>query len=313
MQFSVVIPAKNEEQNLGRCLDSIAANGWDPSLYEVIVVDNGSSDGTAAIARERGGRVYVLPGVTISALRNYGAFHSSGRIIAFLDADCAVAPGWFQAASRYLEEDGVAAFGSPATVPEGGTWVQKAWFNVRGKPGEVADVEWLESANLLVNRGAFLAAGGFDDSLKTCEDYDLTQRLKQHGKLISDHRVAAIHYREPATVAQFMKKEMWRGIGNVNALKRILRDGVDRRELPSLLLPLFHCLLLLALPLSFALSLYAGRVALLLGVAAFSAWQGALLLLCLLKYRRALPAVPQIFILLNVYFLARGAALLRQP
>ncbi|GFO66562.1 hypothetical protein GMLC_01410 [Geomonas limicola] len=308
MQFSVVIPAKNEERHIGRCLDSLAALDWDPAQYEIVVVDNGSCDATVAIAREMGAIVLEAPGATIASLRNLGAARGSGELIAFLDADCAVTVPWLKAASRYLAADGPVAFGSPVLVPDGGTWVQTAWFKVRGKPNQVVPVEWLESANLFVRRSAFEKVGGFDERLVTCEDYDLTTRLREVGELLCDARVAALHFREPATIAEFFKKERWRGLSNYRELGR---RRVTLRELPSLLLPLGALAVSIALPVLWGLYALGGETRVLwASLALLLVWELPLGAVALRRCGTGewLTGI-RLWVLLNVYFFARGTTL----
>lgn len=308
-QFSIIIPAKNEEANIGRCLDSILNVAWDLSLCEIFVVDNGSTDGTVEIAKTKGANVFVQPELTISGLRNFGAAQASGEILAFLDADCTVDGQWLKSASRYLNQtDGVAAFGSPVVVPEKATWVQKAWFNVRGKPNCVTDVDWLESANLFVKRKAFCAVNGFNETLVTCEDYDLTQRLKEVGRLVSDYTVRAIHHREPATIAEFIRKEIWRGKSNYSGL---LKRKVDFAEIPSLVLPIIYSCLLLLVFISACYSAFHKNFSHWITIFLFLIWQGPIFLIAIKKGVNAgITTIFQLYVLFNAYFIARSLAVI---
>ena len=307
MQFSVIIPAKNEEANIGKCLDSINGQAWDKSQYEVIIVDNGSSDRTVEIARGKGATVYVKPELTISGLRNFGAGQAVGKILAFMDADCTVDSHWLSEAARYLDRDEVVCFGSPPVVPANATWVQNAWFLVRRKHTVAGETEWLESMNMFVRRDDFAKCGGFDEELVTCEDYDLSLRLKKFGLLLNDSRIVAVHHGEAATVGHFFRKEIWRGISNFRGL---MQHGIILREIPSLIAPPAHCLLLAAGVLApFFHRSTSSRAAFLL----LLVWQLALLVLSLRKIERQnAPALAvQLYWLLNVYFLARGLAIFR--
>lgn len=308
--FSIIIPARNEEGNMGRCLQSIAAVDWPTDQMEVLVVDNGSTDRTVAVARASGAQVLLRPGATVAALRNFGVSQSRGRMLVFLDADCTVSPGWFRQAERYLHQRDVCCFGSPPVVPKESTWVQRAWFHVRRKKG-CAETDWLESMNMFVRREAFEQVGGFNADLVTCEDYDLSLRLRKTGRLIADDRIVAVHHGEAASLRHFFRKEHWRALGNLRGMGS---HSFKWREVPSVLLPLVYCLLafasaagLLALPFSPNGLLPYALVGLLL------AWQIPLYLLSFWKIGGAagVVAASQLYVLMNVYFFARGLASLR--
>ena len=301
-QFSIIIPVKNEQVNIGLCLDSIGQLQWDKDKYEVIVVDNGSTDRTVEIAMQKGAAVYIKPGLTISGLRNYGASRASGEVLAFLDADCTIGCSWLANASPYLQRKEVACFGSPPIIPEDATWVQKAWFAVRKRSADICDVDWLESMNMFVRRDAFSISGGFDESLITCEDYDLSLRLKRIGSIVSDRSIVAVHHGEASTVRHFFRKELWRGKSNFSGMNR---HGLTLSEIPSLLAPSFHCLIWI----SWFFSLLAGNLALIIVISVFLIiWQTFLLVVCVRKLLplESIVSLLQLHFLLNIYLFARG-------
>ncbi|BDV43049.1 hypothetical protein GURASL_19720 [Geotalea uraniireducens] len=310
MHFSVIIPARNEEATIDRCVESVMACAWAADDFEVLVVDNGSSDRTAMLAAARGARVLSLPDGTIARLRNYGALEAQGDILAFLDADCTVPGNWLGEAARYIEQGDVVCFGSPPIVPADATWVQEAWFAVRQKGGELNEVDWLESMNMFVRRREFLSVGGFNEELVTCEDYDLSLRLGRLGRLVADSRIGAVHHGEAASLGHFFRKELWRGTSNLTG---VIAHGVSLREAPSVLLPLVYGLLMLLVPLLLVAGLLTmNQLLLLTGASLVLAWQAPLLLLAAWKNRRSfcLLRTLQLYLLLNVYFLARGGSVI---
>lgn len=309
IDFSIIIPAKNEELNIKNCIKSIICNDYDRRKYEILVIDNGSKDNTVNIATEMGAKVYIKPELTISGLRNFGAKQAKGKILAFLDADCTVDSKWLYFSSFYLKQNNVVSFGSPAIIPKISTWVQRSWFIIRGKKCLVEEVDWLESANVFVKNNSFHNCGGFDEDLITCEDYDLSVRLKLIGKIYSDSRIMATHHREPSTIINFFLKEKWRGKSNFYAFSK---NGFQKKELPSILIPIIYLTFLSFFLYFLFLSIITSEwVNVTNGLITLILWQCPIFLLscfkCLSKnnYLSILP----LFILLNVYFLARGIAL----
>jgi glycosyltransferase involved in cell wall biosynthesis len=87
---SVIIPAYNEQSCISSCLDSVLDQSVDPATYEVVVVDNHSTDRTAAIAKDRGVRVVSEPRKGYAHALCKGVEESLGQILVFTDADCRV-------------------------------------------------------------------------------------------------------------------------------------------------------------------------------------------------------------------------------
>src|SRR5579884_1618468 len=92
VSVSIIIPALNEARMIGKCLESVAQLDFPHGHFEVILVDNGSTDDTVKIAESFTDRIHLKVlqkrGVRISGLRNLGAREAQGEIVAFLDADC---------------------------------------------------------------------------------------------------------------------------------------------------------------------------------------------------------------------------------
>ena len=248
LKVSIIIPMKNEEKNIQLCLDSINSNSYPKEQYEIICVDNGSTDRTLEIASGYTENLYRLPDTTISTLRNYGAQRARGEYLAFVDSDCVADGSWLQSASIYFGSESMVCFGSTPDIPSDATWVQKAWYLSKQIRSDVQQVEWLESMNLIVKKDVFLEVGGFNEKLETCEDVDLCYRIGQKYRIISDKKIRVVHLGEARTLKEFFKKEMWRGKGNLRGLKE---HGLKLNEIPSIVLPLYYLLL----PLIFLLLL----------------------------------------------------------
>src|SRR4051812_44132851 len=102
-RFSVVIPAFNEKFYLGACLESLGRQDA-PGGFEIIVVDNGSTDGTAVVARAAGATVLLEPERGVCRARQRGTEAAAGEIVVSADADTLYGPGWLSRIGRWFDE-----------------------------------------------------------------------------------------------------------------------------------------------------------------------------------------------------------------
>lgn len=190
---SVVIPCFNGAQHLGEALESVRAQTR--SAHEVIVVDDGSTDGSAVIAHAFGAVVVTQPNRGEGAARNRGAAVASGDAIAFLDADDRWRPRHIEVVSGLLEQypNAVGAFGAmetfgavrqylPGYVAEGGERrVLKEAFR-----------DWLHGTiAAIVRREALIEVGGFDEVGRSAVDYDFWLRLALEHSFVATSEVTA--------------------------------------------------------------------------------------------------------------------------
>jgi len=213
---SIIIPALNEEKFIGKCLESIIHLKTPPDNYEVIIVDNGSTDKTIDIAESFKNhfslKIITIKNATISALRNSGVKASIGDILAFIDADCTVSEDWLKNAIKYFEDPIIGAVGASHYIPEGSSWVANAWDLIIQRKRLFGEVESLPSGNLLIPKKHFLKINGFDENLITNEDYELCYRLRKIGlRIYSDPNIKAIHWGIPNNLLAFYKQQKWHG------------------------------------------------------------------------------------------------------
>lgn len=232
---SVIVIALNEAgrlERLKRSLDRLRV----PSdvRLETILLDGGSSDGTAGVARQLGfDQVLEMPGATIPACRNRGVREAAGEVLAFVDADCEVAPDWLEKARPWLEREAPTLIGWPVEPPPKPTWVQRAWHlhwlhkNVhalaRGQDGTVREQAFrlVTTRNMLLHRRIFDELGGFDEALTTGEDTDFAFRAYLRGfEVIGVPSLRVIHHGEPATLRDFFWQQLWHA--NRDSYRRIL-------------------------------------------------------------------------------------------
>lgn len=190
--FSVVLPAYNAASTLGEALDSLLAQDA-PAPFEVIVVDDGSTDGTGEVARSRPGVRYVAkPNGGPASARNLGVRLASSKLILFLDSDDVALPGRFARQCGYMLEHSNVALSFGNLLLEGadsdylkgyGIAGPRTGFRVLDAPLErlLAIGCFVPTSTVAIRRDAYLAAGGQPEDRRYAEDYALWCRVAAGG------------------------------------------------------------------------------------------------------------------------------------
>ena len=187
---TVIVPVFNRAQGIGDCLEALLALAYPKDKLEIIVVDDGSQDGTPdqvrqypvkllALARNRGQ----------SAARNIGAAAAQGEILAFIDSDCIADPQWLLELVPYFQDERLALVGGYVDAYYRRTWLDR--FEEVQSPlnmgremalgvGPDSDF-YVPTCNVLIRKEVYLRLGGLDEDLRLGEDVDLCWRLKAQG------------------------------------------------------------------------------------------------------------------------------------
>jgi glycosyltransferase involved in cell wall biosynthesis len=199
-EVSVVVPAHDAAATLGAQLDALLAQVC-ARTYEIVVVDNRSTDATARLTSERtdaDARVRLVPamgGSGPSYARNVGFAACRAESVVCCDADDVVGPGWLDALARALDEHEYV--GGPLEVDMlNATWVAdgRGRWGAQG-PGRFADVDFAHGCNLGIRKSLYVAVGGLDEALHAGEEVDLALRLARRGVALRFVPDAVVHYR----------------------------------------------------------------------------------------------------------------------
>ena len=301
-EFSVVIPVFNSIRYLKTCLDAVCVAMRRHGGGELIVIDNGSTDGSYELLVSGYSSVATIRQIlrsTIACKRNLGARLSRGRWLSFIDSDCLIPEDYFERATTVLATVDAHATGSRYALPTifPPRWIEVAWHQLHDRPGD-GYVQYLNAGNFVISRAAFDAVGGFDESLATGEDAELGQRLVAAGfRIYESHAVTAVHLGNPKTLRAFFRQQTWHGLGQFATLRR---GSLDKPVVMMVLHGLFNAVAVAGLVLGPLAPV--ARLALAAGLSFL-----APLLTVLFRTRgRAGPAHPlRAFLLYHLYYDAR--------
>lgn len=253
-EVSIVIPVMNRADELRRCLTSLTRLTYPQDKLQIIVVDDGSSDDSPAVALEFGALLVPSGGTGRgpAAARNVGAARATGEILAFIDSDCTASAGWLNELIPPFNDPAMAATGgqvdgmcTESPVDRYEAVMSSLSVSSRERTGSGGtDTFYLPSCNLLVRRSAFRSAGGFEDGMHVGEDVDLTWRLRDRGWTICYLPAGNILHEHRSSIRSFMSRRF--DYGTSEGILQVLHPTRRKRMVIPPLLALLLALCLLA-------------------------------------------------------------------
>lgn len=219
-KVSVVVCSYNGAATLRECLDSLMRVDYPD--YEVILVDDGSTDDTCDIARDYPSVIYHRQkNHGLSVARNVGARLAQGEIVAYTDSDCVVDEHWLRYLVDAMQDQRVEAIGGPNITPESDGWIAKCIAASPGNPSHVMlddrHAEHVPGCNMAYRRDTLLGLGGFDPQFRQAgDDVDMCWRLLDADLPIGYAPGAMVWHHRRATVGAYARQQ--KGYGRSEAM-----------------------------------------------------------------------------------------------
>ena len=215
---SVVVCAHNAIATIRECLNSLTRLNY-PN-YEVIVIDDGSTDGTGQLCTAVGARLLRIERGGLSRARNEGINAARGSIVAFIDADAYPDPDWLYFAVTALDEQQSAAVGGPNLAPPNDGFVAECVDHAPGNPTHVlvddTHAEHIPGCNMIFRKSALMAVEMFDVTHRAAgDDVDVCWKLLARHETIAFSPSAVVWHHRRGTVSGFLRQQ--RGYGFAEA------------------------------------------------------------------------------------------------
>jgi glycosyltransferase involved in cell wall biosynthesis len=223
--ISVIVPARNAAGPLDECLSALSRQTLPRDCFEIIVVDDGSSDGTLEVAQRWGVRIISQPKSGPAAARNFGVSQARGDLVLFTDADCAPAGDWIERLSQALiDPEVVGAKGAYRTRQREiiARFVQLEYEEKYDKMRHDRYIDFVDTYSAAYRRAVFETYGGFDPAFPRAsgEDVEFSYRLSGHGCKMVFVPQAIVYHRHVDTVVGYLRRKFYVGYWRILMYRR---------------------------------------------------------------------------------------------
>lgn len=210
--ISVIVPVRNGAASIQECVQAVLAQQGLQTDFELIVVDDGSSDQTRLLAEAAGASVIAQDPLGPAAARNLGARSARGEILAFTDADCAPDPSWLKRLSQPFEEtDIVGVKGAYRTRQRSlvARFVQQEYESKYARLSRLAAIDFIDTYSAAYRRDVFTLNGGFEPAfaVPSVEDQEFSFRLARKGYRMVFAPEAIVYHQHDRSLGEYFKRK----------------------------------------------------------------------------------------------------------
>jgi len=237
--ISVIIPAYNAENVIKDCLISLLSQNYPKNNYEIIVVDDGSSDKTKEIVKNfKNVRLIEQNHKGPAAARNLGVRKSKGDIILFTDADCVPSKNWIKFMTEpFKDKTIVGVSGTYRTLNKNSLIARFAGYEIEERHEKMKyekTIDFIGTFSAAYRKNIFIKFGGFDENfpIASGEDTEFSFKISEKKlKMVFEPR-AYVYHRHPDTLIKYLKQKFWRGYWRILLYKKHTKKLVKHSYTP---------------------------------------------------------------------------------
>lgn len=238
--ISVIIPVYNGEKILARCLNALESQTVLRDQYEIIVVNDGSKDGTKKVADGFNVTLLSQENQGPAAARNYGVKAAKGDVVLFIDADCAAVPNWVEEMSKPFSDSAIVGVkGTYKTTQKSliARFVQIEYEEKYERMKKYTYIDFIDTYSAGFRKNVFLQYGGYDTSFPTAtvEDQEFSFRLSKDGHKMLFLPQAIVYHLHQATLRGYMRRKYWIAYWKILVLKHHPEKFISDTHTPQAL------------------------------------------------------------------------------
>lgn len=241
MKVSVIVPAYNARNTIRQCIEALLSQKYPRENYEVIVIDDGSADGTADAVKAYPVKYMYQTNKGPATARNAGAREAQGEIILFTDSDCVPSDNWIAEMIKPFEDKEVVAVKGGYKTRQKSMVARFAQLEFEERfemLKKVESIDMVDTYSAGYRKEIFLQMGGFDPYFPVAnnEDTELSYRMSKLGyKMVFNPDAVVYHLNHPSSIRRYTKLKFWRGYWRTIVYKRFPEKMIKDTYTPQTL------------------------------------------------------------------------------